>query len=144
MPPVPQARLLHNAADQIRNLAVYLNKPDASVDLAIRGLKRQLDVLREIHTNTVFTSQHSYKNLTRVRLALSNAAAALEGHMDRLEDLIYRLEEIPNDHESLMQLALMAPELKSIRFAPPLKDETLQTLNAHSRIPTLDNLSSDD
>lgn len=141
MPPVPQARLLHNAADQIRHLAVYLQKGGASA-LAIRGLKRQHEVLKEIHSNTVFTSMHSYKNLNRVRMALSNAAAALEGHIDKLEDLIYRLEDDPENKELLMQLALMAPELKSIRFAPPLKEEA--TVTSHSRIPTLDNLDVDD
>ncbi len=142
MPPVPQARLLANAADQLRHLASYLKK-DGSPELAIRSLKRQLEALKEIHSNTVFTSIHSYKNLNRVRLALANAAATLEGHIDRLEDIIYKLEDDPRDSDTLMQLALMAPELKSIHFAPPLKDDG-STISAHSRIPTLDNLDTDE
>jgi len=143
MPPVPQARLLANAADQIRSLAAYLQK-GGSPELAFRGLRRQVESIKEIHSNTVFTSMHSYKNLNRVRTALANAAAAMEGHIDHLEDLIIQLEENPRDEKALMSLALMAPELKSIRFAPPLKDETVQTVSTNSRIPTLDNLDSDE
>lgn len=143
MPPVSQARLLADAADQIRNLAAYLKK-GGSPELVFNGLRRQLQHIKEVHSSTVFTSMHSYKNLNRVRTALANAASAIEGHIDHLEDLITQLEENPTDEQALMSLALMAPELKSIRFAPPLKDETVPTVSTNSRIPTLDNLSEDE
>jgi hypothetical protein len=143
MPPVPQARLLADCADQIRHLASYLQK-GGSPELAYRNLHKQLENMKQIHSNTVFTSMHSYKNLNRVRTALANAAASIEANMDKLEDLIYKLEENPRDREALMALALMAPELKSIRFAPPLRDEAVQTVSPHSRIPVADNLSDEE